>query len=38
MNLCQGGSILLISLWGWLKVMPEIFLEEKRRKVVAQGG
>lgn len=38
MNLCQGGLILLISLWGWLKVMPKILLEKKKRKVVAQGG
>lgn len=38
MNLCLGGTILLISLWGWLKVKPEILLEKKKRKVVAQGG
>lgn len=38
MNLCLGGTILLISLWGWLKVVPEILLEKKKRKVVAQGG
>lgn len=38
MNLCRGGAILLTSLRGWLKVMPEILLEQKKRKVVAQGG
>lgn len=39
-SLYQEGTVLLTFLWGWLKVVLEIFpeKEEKKRRVVAQEG
>lgn len=41
LSLYQAGTVLLTFLWGWLKVAPEIFSEEKKKEgggSAGQGG
>lgn len=38
LSLYQEGTVLLIFLQCWLKVVPDFFPEKKKRRVAVQGG